>query len=315
MKKLDIVSLGELIVDLLPAGSSVQQQPLYEFNAGGAPANVASAAAKLGLNAGLIAKVGDDAFGHMLYSSMTERNVKNEGIVFSRTCSTSLAVVHLNVDGDRSFSLFADNPADMDLRADELPLNWLYNCRIFHFGARSLISPSSREATLCAASAVRKAGGMISFDPNLRPNLWADEERARADALLGVDQADFVKLAFEEMSFLYDTEDIAQVTQALAQKNKMLVVTNGAQGCYTWTSGELLHVPAYRVTAVDTTGAGDAFWTAFLYKQLCSDSASMEEQLRFASAAGALVTQKKGSMSVQPTVEEVYLFMEEKAHE
>ncbi|MBQ2991187.1 MAG: carbohydrate kinase [Clostridia bacterium] len=315
MNRMDIVSLGELLVDLLPAGNSAQRQPLYEFNAGGAPANVASAAAKLGLHAGLISKVGDDAFGHMLYKSMTERNVQSEGIVFSQTCPTSLAVVHLNEDGDRSFSLFAHNPADMDLRADELPMNWLHNCRIFHFGARSLVANASREATLRAASVVHHAGGMISFDPNLRPNLWTSEKQARADALLGVEQADLIKLALEEMVFLYGMEDVAQVAQSFAQRSKTLVVTDGARGCYAWASGKLLHIPAYRVTAVDTTGAGDAFWTAFLYMQLRNDGASLEEQLRFASAAGALVTQKKGSMGAQPSVDEVYRFMEERNHE
>lgn len=311
MTAIDILSLGELIVDLLPAGVSDHQQPLYEFNPGGAPANVASAAARLGLNTGLIAKVGNDAFGRMLFQSMQNKGIQSDGIVFSQFCPTSLAIVHLNPNGDRSFSLFAQNPADMDLNAAELPDHLLKNCRFFHFGARSLVAQPARDATLHAIATARASGAKISFDPNLRPNLWNHEEDARADALLGVIQADLVKLALEEMVFLYGTQDVRSVLQTLNEQRKTAVVTDGANGCFVWSQEQMVHVPAYTVHVVDTTGAGDAFWTAFLYQQLQQPDASLPDQLRFASAAGALVTSKKGSMGAQPTADEVTRFMEE----
>ena len=310
MDMLDIISLGELLVDLLPVGHSQQGQPLYEANPGGAPANVASCAAKLGLQVGLIAKVGDDPFGHMLHEIIQRQQMRSQGMVFSPSHSTSLAVVHLSPDGDRSFSLYNQNPADLALCSDELPMELLRNCRIFHFGARSLVTSVAGEATLLATQTARASGAKISFDPNLRPGLWADEKGARTSALKGVEQADFIKLALEEMVFLYQRENIAQVLQMLAAQGKLAIVTDGANGCYAWDQGRLLHIPAYAVKTVDTTGAGDAFWAAFLYQQIVSDRHSLVEQLRFASAAGAIATLKKGSMASQPCLEQIHRLLE-----
>lgn len=310
--KNDLVAFGELIADFLPYGNSEQGYPVYEFNPGGAPANIAAAVKKLGLSTGFIGKIGCDILGQMLMEDMMRRGVSCAGLSRSKTCPTALSMVHLSKDGERSFSFFGSPPADMDWASAELPYEFISNCRIFHFGARSLILPSAHEAVLSAVAHAKKSDVLISFDPNLRPSLWKDKESAAADALVGIQQADYIKLAFDEMRLIYATDNVADVLYSLTTQGKVCVVTNGAEGAYSWENASLIHIPAYPVQAVDTTGAGDAFWAAFLYQCLSNPHSSMQQRIQFASAAGAIACTRKGAMTAHPTHHEIQAFIEKK---
>lgn len=310
--KTDLLAFGELIADFLPYGESDQGYPVYEFNPGGAPANLAAAVKKLGLSTGIVGKVGRDPLGQMLQADMLRRGISCEGVTCSQSWPTALSMVHLSKEGERSFSFFADLSADMDLSSAELPYELIGNCRLFHFGARSLILPSAREATLSAAAYARKSDALISFDPNLRPTLWKDMQTAAADALTGIQQADLIKLSFDEMQLVYATDNTANVLRSLAAQGKVCVVTDGAKGAYVWENASLVHVPTYPIKQVDTTGAGDAFWAAFLYQCLSYPQSSLQQRVRFACAAGAIACTRKGAMTAHPTCRDIEAFTENK---
>lgn len=307
--KVELLALGELIADFLPYGKSEQGYPIYEWNPGGAPANIAAAARKLGLKSGMIGKLGNDPIGRMLRDEMERRGVNCDGLSFDGTSPTALSVVHLSDGGERSFSFFGDPPADMALTCDDLPYALLSDCRMLHFGARSLIAPTAREATLKAVAVARESGALISFDPNLRPALWKDGKSAANDALLGVGQADFVKLSLEEMRLVYATDDVGEVLGTLAGQGKTCVVTDGKNGAFVWENGAALRVPSYSVRQVDSTGAGDAFWAAFLYQCLTAPEAPASRRVGFANAAGALACTRKGAMTAHPATEEILRFL------
>ena len=273
--KTELVTLGELIADFLPAGIGKNGYPLYELNPGGAPANVAAACAKLGLTAGMIGLLGEDPLGHMLRDRLAGRGVRCEGLCFTEEYPTAMSIVHLRADGERSFSFFGERPADMQLSADDLKQETIAGCAVFHFGARSLIGNTCRGAVMKAIRQARANGAAVSFDPNLRDGLWPDRESARRDALWGIEQADLVKLSREEMLLTYPGQTENDVLSGLTAKGKCCVITDGGGGVYAWDEGRMLRIPAYPVDQVDTTGAGDAFWGAFLFEYIREKGAPM----------------------------------------
>ena len=177
----DITALGELLIDFTPLGDSPAGQPLFEANPGGAPANVLTALARLGGRGAFLGKVGDDRFGRFLAQALTEHGVDPTGLRFSSEAPTTLAFVHLDRHGDRSFSFYRHPGADTTLTAEEVDRRLIEEGRIFHFGSLSLTDEPARGATLHAVEYARARGKIVSYDPNWRPPLWpSDEEIGRA---------------------------------------------------------------------------------------------------------------------------------------
>lgn len=309
----DVVALGELLIDFTPAGKSASGSALFECNPGGAPANVLACLAGLGKRTSFIGKVGDDQFGHYLHRVLNEQGISTEGLVLDREANTTLAFVHLGPDGDRSFSFHRKPGADTRLRSEELQES-LFNARIFHFGSLSLTHEPARSATLEALRLAKDKNLLISYDPNLRPPLWADLAEAKAQILAVMDQVDVVKLSGEELEFLVDSKSIEQGSETLYQKYglRMLLVTLGKDGCYYKLGSLSGYVPGFRVNSIDATGAGDAFLGGILYQILERkkniDSWTAEEvieSVRFANAIGALVTTRKGAIPAMPKLAEI----------
>ena len=168
---MDIVCIGELLTDLLPAGESENAYPLFEFNPGGAPANVAAAAARLGARVAFIGKTGDQPLDWLLIRALEKRHVDVSGIIRDPGENTSLSVVHLDARGERSFSFFGEHPADLALRPEDLREDLIRGCRMLHFGARTLLSSTGKASVEAACTLARHSGALISFDPNIRPAL------------------------------------------------------------------------------------------------------------------------------------------------
>ncbi|MCI8623055.1 MAG: carbohydrate kinase [Provencibacterium sp.] len=310
----DVVALGESLIDFTPNGTNEQGMQLFACNPGGAPANVLAMNAKLGGRTAFIGMVGDDAFGAFLQKTMEEAGIDVQGLRKTRDYPTTLAFVQLTPEGDRSFSFYRKPGADVMLTAAEVDPALLQNCRVFHFGSVSLTDEPSRTATLEAARAAKRAGALISYDPNYRPLLWDSPAHAKEELSAALPLADLIKVSEEEMVLLTGETQLEAGAAALSAHGAALVlVTLGPKGAYyrAQTGSGLL--PAFDVDTVDTTGAGDAFLGALLFCLSGKTRAEIEAVsqadwqriVAFANAAGSLTTAAKGAIPAMPTHEQI----------
>ena len=176
---MDVVALGELLIDFTDYGVSGQGNPVYEANPGGAPCNVLSCLQKLGRSTAFIGKVGQDSFGKLLEDAVREQGICTDGLRFDAQVPTTLAFVHNKPDGDRDFSFYRNPGADMMLGKEEVSRELIQSAKIFHFGSLSMTSERAEAATRYAIETAKENGKLVSFDPNLRPPLWKDLQTAK----------------------------------------------------------------------------------------------------------------------------------------
>jgi fructokinase len=313
----DAICLGELLIDFVPTvtGTTLIDAPAFQKAPGGAPANVAVGLARLGVPSAFVGKVGDDAFGHFLASTLAEAGVDTGPLRFSSKARTALAFVSLRADGEREFMFYRHPSADMLLRPDEVDEAAIRRAKLLHFGTISLISEPSRGATLHAIEIARDAGCLISCDPNLRLALWPDFAAAREGLLLGISKADVVKISDEELRFLTGSDDPAAARQQLwHDRLHLLVVTLGSAGCVYFTRAFEGVVVGFNVAAIDATGAGDGFVAGLLQGLLMErgvpeDEARLRELCRLANAVGALTTTERGAIPALPTMARARAFL------
>lgn len=313
-----IVCLGELLIDFVPESNGLPLSEVESFRkaAGGAPANVAAAVAKLGGRSRFIGKIGRDPFGQFLRDTLTGCNVE-AALLETDEARTGLAFVSLKEDGDRDFLFYRDPAADMLLRADEVESAWLRDAAVYHYGSVSLIAEPCRSATLESAKKARSYGALVSYDPNVRLPLWGDSEHARREIIAALPYADLVKVSDEEIAFLCGTDDLAAgARELMAHGPSAVIVTLGAQGCRAFTASAELTVPGIEVDCIDATGAGDGFVGGLLYQiarqgvtavdlaGALAHTTLVTESLRFANIVGALTTTKRGAIASLPTLEE-----------
>ena len=308
-KKFDVVALGELLIDFTVNGESPQGNPLFEANPGGAPCNVLAMLRKLDRTCAFIGKVGNDMFGHQLYEVAQHAGICMDALRMDDEVHTTLAFVKTAANGDRDFSFYRNPGADMMLTEDELPLDMITGARIFHFGTLSMTHDAVRSATKAAVRAAKNAGALISFDPNLRPPLWASLEDAREQMLWGLSQCDVLKIADNEIEFLTGSSDFDQGADALKRlcpNLRLINVTAGADGSHAYYGGKHVFVPSFLLGGtIETTGAGDTFCASvlnFVLERGLDDltEQDLEAMLRFANAAAYLVTTKKGAIRSMP---------------
>lgn len=305
-----VVCFGEMLIDFVPTlnGYSLADAPSFKKAPGGAPANVAVAIARLGGHSAFIGKVGDDEFGHMLKGILTHHGVDSNGLRFDANARTALAFVTLREDGEREFMFYRNPSADMLLCESELDLDLISKASIFHFGSISLIAEPCRSAHLAAMQAARKSGALLSYDPNVRLPLWASADEARKGILSIWKEADLIKVSEDEVAFLTDGGDPFDddvVMQLWHPGLKLLLVTEGQDGCKYYTKAFHGRVPGFTVSSIDATGAGDAFVGGMLSQlvsdtSLYEDEARLREALRFANACGALTTTERGAIPALP---------------
>ncbi|KAF3615147.1 putative fructokinase-6, chloroplastic [Capsicum annuum] len=339
-----VVCFGELLIDFVPtlSGVSLSEAPGFKKAPGGAPANVAVGIARLGGSSAFIGKVGEDEFGHMLADILKQNNVDNSGMRFDTNARTALAFVTLRADGEREFMFFRNPSADMLLTEADLDKDLIHKARIFHYGSISLIAEPCRSAHLAAMETAKKAGCILSYDPNLRLPLWPSAEAARKGILSIWDQADIIKardkprvdtagqcrlchsglkssenkifVSEDEITFLTEGEDAFDdnvvMTKLFHSNLKLLLVTEGGDGCRYYTKDFHGRVNGIKVTAVDTTGAGDAFVGGLLNimasdPDIYMDEKKLRDALLFANGCGAITVTEKGAIPALPTKEAV----------
>jgi len=309
----DITAVGEILIDLTQSGVNELGIPVFAANPGGAPANLAVAAARLGASSAFIGKVGTDSFGTFLRNTLVENQVDVSGMVTDQKNRTTLAVVAVDKAGERTFSFYRDPSADVNLRSDEISEEQLKHTKFLHFGSVSLTTDPARSATLHAARTAKQFGAIISYDPNYRASLWSDEATAIQRMLEPLNMVDVLKVSDEELPLLTGTDDLDKGSQILADKGIALVlVTLGANGAYYRFGSHTGHIPGVKVKVGDTNGAGDTFFGATLaqlakFEKLADITVpELETIITIANKAAALTTSRHGAIPAMPTYDEVF---------
>ncbi len=317
-KRIDIATVGELLVDLTQTGTDERGVRVMAANPGGAPANVAVAASRLGAKTAFIGCVGSDAFGENLRETLETDKVDTSGLIAHETIPTTLAVVTVNPDGERSFTFYRRPGADICLERSAIPDELLTDSTILHFGSVSLTDDPARTATLEAAKDAKAAGAIITYDPNFRPALWLSKDDAIRWMREPLDMVDVLKISDEETALLSGYEAPEAAAEELGKKGiKLVLVTLGPDGVYYRyqpENGDVLTgtVAGFKVKVADTNGAGDTFFGSFLSK-LCKrengleglTTEELEADLTFANRAASLTTSRPGAIPAMPTLDEV----------
>ena len=308
----DIVTIGEVLIDLTQSRVTEQGIPRFDANPGGAPANLAVAASRLGARTAFIGRVGTDSFGTYLKRCLLENGVDVSGLSVDDRARTTLAVVALDDKGERAFSFYWDPSADVNLSWEHVPVELLFNTRVLHFGSVSLTAEPARTATLKAAETARTCGALVSYDPNYRASLWPDEGTAVAQMLEPLPLVDILKVSDEELPLLTGMSDPDRGSARLAEKGPRLVlVTLGANGAFYRFDGHTGHVPGVPCVVGDTNGSGDTFFGAALsqlvkLKRLDDlTSSELERIVAFANKAASITTSRHGAIPAMPTLAEV----------
>lgn len=310
---MDITAVGEILIDLTQSGENALGIPEYTANPGGAPANLAVAAAKMGAKAAFVGKVGQDSFGAFLRKTLENNHVDTSGMSVDPVQHTTLAVVSVDESGERDFSFYREPSADVNLSRGDLPLPLLEQTKILHFGSVSLTADPSADATLEAARYAKTHGALISYDPNYREQLWAGRDTAIERMKQPLPMVDILKVSDEELPLLTGTTDPEAGTAVLAALGiRLVLVTLGPDGAFYRFDGKTGHIPGVPCTAGDTNGAGDTFFGVTL-AQLCQYSsledmsiAELETILSYANKAASITTSRRGAIPAMPGREEVF---------
>ena len=311
---IDVVALGELLIDFACLSTDGEGYPTMAAHPGGAPANFLAALTKFGAKTALIGKVGTDAFGKMLLLTLEQAGISTQGMISTDDVFTTLAFVTFDEHGDRAFSFSRKPGADTCLSFEEIDLSLIDEARVFHFGTLSLTDEPARTATRKCVAYAREKGKLITYDPNLRKPLWKDLEAAREQLIWGLRQADVVKISDEEVEFLFGL-GVREGAQYILDNFpvKLVFVTCGADGCWFQNEKAQGHVPSLSgIQVIDTCGAGDIFGGSALWKLLQTGKAPQElteeelrDAVRFACTSAGLSTTRSGGISSVPEYAEI----------
>ena len=311
---LEIITLGELLIDLTQTHVDEREIRHYAANPGGAPANVAVAAARLGARTGFIGKVGNDTFGRDLRQVLRRSGVDDAGLYTTDAALTTQAVVSVAPSGERSFAFYRSPGADTLLTETEALKALDPMPRILHIGSVSLTADPVRSATLAAAAKAKQAGALVSYDPNYRANLWPDQDTALQWMKKPLPLADILKISDEELPLLTGTDDPETGSAQLAALGiRLVLITLGSHGTFYRLGSQTGRVPGRKVQVADTNGAGDTFHGALLRCLAARGehpldgltAPELEEMLRFANTAAALTCSRSGAIPAMPDLAEV----------
>lgn len=321
-----VVCFGEALIDFLSEPvADPQTQRRFVQHAGGAPANVAVAVAKLGVPATFVGMLGTDMFGDFLLERLASAGVSTEYVTRTESAKTALAFVSLDANGERRFSFYRPPAADLLFRPQHFSATCFASAAVFHACSNSLTEADIADATFEGMRRAHAAGALVSFDMNLRLNLWPTHADPRPRIWSALHEAELVKLSATEFEFLAEVlgNEAAVCAELWRGRTQWLWITDGAAPLRYVTRNGQGTLPAFEVQTVNTTGAGDAFvagmlsWlvreqvTAKNLAALLQDTARMQSALRFAAACGALAVTRHGAFEAMPVLSEVMAFLQE----
>lgn len=307
-----MIAIGEALVEVMRTERDVPLDRLGGLSGpfpSGAPAIFASAAARLGASVGFVGSVGNDAFGDCIVNRLQADGIDCAAIRRVQGRLTGIAFVAYRSDGSRSFIFHLPMSAAAQVETSQIPAGYLEDVRHVHIMGSSLsVSIEMRQTCYHVAEAVHAAGGTVSLDPNLRPELMPMEQiRAVCEPILRL--ADVILPSGEELVGLTGAVTPEQgARDLLARGVKLVALKQGAKGSRLYTAEQTISVPPYLVKEVDPTGAGDCYDAALLVGM--AEGWSLEMAGLFANAVGALATTRLGPMEGTFTREQVLQFMD-----
>ena len=320
-----VVCFGEALVDLLAEPSKDPAAPQHFVRyAGGAPANVAVAVARLGTPAAFVGMLAEDALGDFLLQSLAAAGVSTRYLARTGAANTALALVSLDANGERRFSFYRPPAADLLFRARHFHDACFADAALFHACSNSLTEAAIAEVTLEGMRRAHTAGALVSFDMNLRRNLWPEAADPRPRIWQALHKAELVKLSAAELEFLAEPlgGEAAVFDKLWRGCTQWLWVTDADAPIRHFTRAGNGTLPAFSVRCVNATAAGDAFVGGMLswmardkvraagLMDWLADAARVRNALRFAAACGALAVTRHGAFDAMPTLTEVQRFLE-----
>ena len=302
----DLISVGEILIDLTQNGVDTQHIPQFSAYPGGAPANVAVAASRLGAHCAMLGKVGSDELGNFLVRTLNNNEV-DTSMVYCEDSPTTMAVVALSDEGEDSYRFVRG--ADQMLNTEDVAKSLPIQAKLFHFGSVSLTAGPSRAATVFAVREAKAKGAVTSFSPTYREFLWPSAESALQWMFLSLPVVDILKLSEEELFMMTGTKDPVLGCQALESHNVPLVlITLGEKGAFFRWQGQTGLVPGVPTQVIDANGAGDCFIGAVLSRLAQRPEGpltnltvpELEEILAFANRAAAWTCAHSGAIPAMP---------------
>lgn len=309
-----VLSIGETLIDIIATDGAPSLIEARDFVAlaGGAPANVAVALARLGVPSAFCGVVGADPLGDRLLSELGAEGVDVSRLRQSHAAPTTIAFAWKDARGDGRFWLMRG--ADLELSPDDAERAGISRLTALVLGSVSLAAPSSRAGVLHAVALANGSSVPVVFDVNLRPTVWRDLAEALSLCEFAASKSTVVKLSLDDAVGLFGgeigPEDVC--ARVLSLGASTVVLTDGARGCWfaNAVEGDVQFVPAFDVDAIEPTGAGDAFAAAVVARAVASGWAPLtREDVRFAAAAGALATTRRGAWDGLPTPEHLEAFL------
>lgn len=318
MESKKLIAIGEALIDFIPdkTGCAFGEVTGFSPKVGGAPANVCGAFSKLGGRSMMITQLGNDPFGMKIADEFSGYGIDTSAIRFTDEANTALAFVSLAKDGNRTFSFYRKPSADMLLSPEQLDEKWFEAAYALHFCSVSLGDFPMKDAHIKAIEIARTNDMLISFDPNLRFQLWNDHKKLYQRVNEFIPMCDILKISDEELEFITGESDIKKAVPILIDKGvKLIVFTCGKDGAYAYTQNAEAFSPTKKVKAVDTTGAGDGFIGSFLWKMqslgITSDNIgsidenALRECLDFSNKFCAISVQSEGAIASYPTIDQI----------
>jgi fructokinase len=315
-----VICLGEGLIDRIfhPSDTPQLNSPCWDDYPGGAPANVATGLAKLGTSAGFVGSVGQDAPGHQFMSTLLLAGVNCSQVYSHPTAQTRVVLVQRNREGERHFIGFSqpkiEGYADTQLQVGQLPVHWFTEASYLVMGTLGLAYPATQCSLEQALKWAQAHQTVVVVDVNWRPVFWPNPKLAPDRIKRFIHQADIVKFSQEEAIWLFQTTSAQAILNQL-KRPRLVLITDGAEGCWYATKAMTGKLSAFEVDCEDSTGAGDAFLAGFIHclnqagLESLQEASTLQQMIRFASATGALTTLRSGAMTAQPTTGEVDAFL------
>ena len=310
----DLIAIGEPLAEMAAESAGpLDDVDRFRRGWGGDTANFVLAAARLGGACGYVTQVGQDAFGTAFIAMLEAHGVDAAQVITDSEHHTGLYFVTYTEERKHRFDYVRRGSAASHLAGADIDPDYVAGARVLHTsGISQAISRSCADAVRVAMELAREAGTTVSYDANVRPVL-GDRDTLRRNFEAAVALADVVFVSDEDSAHLYGGTPMEDVLdRILGMQPRLAVAKLGADGCLIKNdAGERRHVPAWRVDAVDATGAGDAFSAGFVLSLL--RDAALAEAGRYANAVGALTASGVGAIGPQPSHAEVMTFMAEQA--
>lgn len=276
----------------------------------GAETNVATGLSRLNHKTGFVTKLGEDSFGRFISKTMKSENIDTRDIKLTNKRSTGMYLKGKADVGDPDIEYFREGSAASQMTLEDYDEEYFKQAKLLHFTSIfASLSKSNLEFTFHVTKRMREMGKIVTFDPNIRLDLWENEEVMIETINKLAENADVIKQGYDEAQQLTNHELRDDIAKFYLDKGVKLVVLTEAKGAYYATNDETGFVPGYKIRAVDTVGAGDAF-TVGLVSAILEELSVKEAVLRGNAIGGRQVT-FEGDNDGLPNREELEQFMAE----